>query len=140
MVSFDQPDLLYKSGSLCKSRSDSLRSCSASLCTSASESLCKCASNLKQKSVPVYKIAQVGNNLTTNSKGYGYSIPNGPGTMGGPKHDTKKHGTSPALGTIDRAANWPDTRGVSAWAATPAHSASPKHGTMMGGPIAARFI
>jgi hypothetical protein len=32
-----------------------------------------------------------------------YRIPNGLGTIGGKRHDPKKHGTSPALGTINRA-------------------------------------
>jgi hypothetical protein len=32
-----------------------------------------------------------------------YRIPNGLGTIGGTRHGPKKHGTSPALGTINRA-------------------------------------
>jgi hypothetical protein len=32
-----------------------------------------------------------------------YSIPNGPGPKSGTRHDPKKHGPSPALGTIDSA-------------------------------------
>ena len=60
-----------------------------------------------------------------------YRIPNGPDPMDGTKHDTKKHGTSSTLDTIDRAAGWPGTMCVTAWAATLAHSAGPKHGTIM---------
>jgi hypothetical protein len=32
-----------------------------------------------------------------------YSIPNGPGTISSTKHNPKKHGTNPALGTINSA-------------------------------------
>ena len=48
--------------------------------------------------------------------------------------DGLKHDTSSDLGTIDWAAGWPGTMSVSVWAATPAHSAGPKHGTIMGCP------
>jgi hypothetical protein len=33
----------------------------------------------------------------------GYSIPNGPGTIGGTRHDPKKHDPSPTRGTINSA-------------------------------------
>ena len=38
-----------------------------------------------------------------------YRIPIGPHTIGGPKYDTKKHGTNPALATIHQTADWPGT-------------------------------
>jgi hypothetical protein len=40
--------------------------------------------------------------VTKEETSFSYRIPNGPGTIGGTRHDPKKHDPSPALGTINR--------------------------------------
>jgi hypothetical protein len=48
------------------------------------------------------KMEEGSSALRIVGKGYDYRIPNGPGTIGGTRHDPKKHDPSLALGTINR--------------------------------------